>query len=105
MEITDYREVMVSGRYQAQLVCPGCKGWILTENLEVHRIKVGKGDHATYPMVAECFDVICTSKSAGSPPCGEELGDVILRNWKYSTPVKWAEKRLQESGNEKSGKD
>lgn len=93
MEATDYREVMVAGRYQAQFKCPGCGGWILTENLEVHREQHGKGENATFTKVAVAADVICTAKSAGQPPCGEEIGTVTFPNWKYSTPVKWAEQR------------
>ncbi len=104
MELNNYREVMVSGRYQVQFICPGCSGWILTDNLEVHREQSGEGEDATFEKVAVAADVICTSKTAGKPPCGEEIGDVIFRHWKYSTPVKWATPRDQ-SGNEKNSTD
>lgn len=101
MQATVYREVMVGGRYQAQFKCPGCGGWVLTDNLEVHREQSGTGKNLSFEKVAVAADVFCTSKTAGKPPCGEDIGDVIFRNWKYSTPVKWAEQRDQPA-NEKA---
>lgn len=90
-EITDFRAALVHKVYQAQLKCPGCDAWIITDNLEVWR--GGKDDN--YRMFAEATNVIC--KSQVVPLCGHELGTVRFVGWQHSAPVKWREHPKAES--------
>ena len=83
--IDNFRPSLVGGRYQAQVKCPECGGWVLTDNLEVHREGEGEDSH----IVAEAFDVICKKQSV--PPCGYELGHIVINGWLHSAPIKWRE--------------
>lgn len=88
--IDNFRASLVGGRYQAQVKCPECGGWVLTDNLEVHREGEGEDSH----IVAEAFDVICKKQSV--PPCGYELGDIVINGWLHSAPVTWREEPATE---------
>ena len=83
MECTLFRASLVNGRYQAQIKCPACDSWVLTDNLECHRD--GKGENPV--LVAEAVNVICKKQSV--PPCGYELGHIRIIGWQHSAPVDW----------------
>lgn len=77
LEKSQYRAAMVEKRYQAQIMCPACNNWVLTQNLEVFKDKDGN-------RVADAVDVICAQSG-----CGNLIGTVVLKDWPYSAPVKW----------------
>jgi len=83
LECTNFRASLVNARYQAQVKCPACDSWVLTNNLECHREVEGKNR----VLVAEAVDVICKKQTV--PPCGYELGHIRIIGWQHSAPVDW----------------
>lgn len=88
LKIEDFRAVLSGGFYQAQIKCPECGGWVMTQNLEVHKTR-GSDDKSPDKLHAEAKDVTCTAKIAGGLACGEDIGDISLIGWKHRAPVKW----------------
>ena len=77
LEVQQYRAAMVSQMYQAQVKCASCNNWVLTKNLEAFKNEAGE-------LVAEATDVTCTHSG-----CGELVGTVQLKGWRYSAPIAW----------------
>lgn len=75
LEFKLYRAAMVEKRYQAQIRCPACSGWILTTDLEAYKNEQGV-------RYADATDVQCQQTG-----CGETIENVTFKDWPYSAPV------------------
>ena len=78
----DFRPCLIGNRYQAQIMCPGCKGWVMTKNLRAYK--------ENEILFAEAFGLVCEKK--GGEPCGHEFGDIRLVGWSHSAPIDWRPK-------------
>jgi hypothetical protein len=80
---SDYRASIVGGLYEAQVMCPVCKKWCLTNNLEVSIDRSDKDN----PVPVATATLLCTN-SPGGIPCGHEFGEIELAGWQIKSAVR-----------------